>query len=105
MTGYRVNFTYSAVEIANGRTSHGEVFWVQLAVVLTLIVVALEAITAVSVNMQISCGDTPFRLVNNYRTFGGSVFRSFGNSLPVEDLNIRRGKCLVRRLYTCVDTP
>ena len=78
-----MNFTYSAVEITNGRTS-------QLPVVLTLIVVAFEAITAVSVNIQISCDVTPFRLVNNYRNFGGIILRSFGNSLPVEDLNFRR---------------
>ena len=91
-----MNFTYSAVEIANGRTSHADVFWVQLPVVLTLIIVAFEGITAVSVNIQISCDVTPFRLENNYRTFGGITFRSLGSSLLVEDVNFRRDKCLVR---------
>ena len=63
---------------------------------LTLTIVAFEAMTAVSVNIQISYDVTPFRLVNNYKTFGYIIFLSFGNSLPVEDLNSRQDKCLVR---------
>jgi hypothetical protein len=44
-----------------------------------LITVVFEVLTALLLNIQVFYGVTPRRLLNSYRRFGGTTFRSYSN--------------------------